>query len=57
MAAAAVPFVLPSAPHSIGVPMSFQAEYIWVDGSRPTKTLRSKTKIVEDGTTELPDWG
>ena len=37
--------------------MSFQAEYIWVDGSRPTKTLRSKTKIVEDGTTELPDWG
>ena len=29
--------------------MPIQAEYIWVDGAEPTKTLRSKTKIVPDG--------
>ena len=37
--------------------MPIKAEYIWVDGSEPTRTLRSKTKIVPDGTTEFPDWG
>jgi glutamine synthetase len=37
--------------------MPIKAEYIWVDGSEPTRTLRSKTKIVPDGTTDFPDWG
>ena len=37
--------------------MPIKAEYIWVDGTEPTRTLRSKTKIVPDGTTEFPDWG
>jgi glutamine synthetase len=37
--------------------MPVQAEYIWVDGTQPTKTLRSKTKIVPDGTTVFPEWG
>ncbi len=36
--------------------MPYQAEYIWIDGSEPTKRLRSKTKIVPDGT-EPPVWG
>lgn len=33
-----------------------KAEYIWVDGSEPTRKLRSKTRIVEQGQ-ELPEWG
>ena len=37
-----------------------KAEYIWIDGYRPTANLRSKTKIVS-GTvnklTDLPNWG
>jgi glutamine synthetase len=33
----------------------FKAEYIWVDGSEPTKTLRSKTRIVAEGA-PLPEW-
>jgi glutamine synthetase len=33
-----------------------KAEYIWVDGGEPTKTLRSKTKVLPDNTTEMPDW-
>lgn len=36
--------------------MAYMAEYIWIDGTRPTAKLRSKTKIVPDGT-ELPIWG
>ena len=36
------------------------AEYIWLDGSKPTSQLRSKTKIL-DGPVErleqIPDWG
>lgn len=35
-------------------------EYIWVDGSKPTQTLRSKTKVVSSvpGSAEgLPTWG
>lgn len=37
-----------------------QAEYIWIDGQRPTAKLRSKTKIIEDPMGELsavPTWG
>jgi glutamine synthetase len=34
-----------------------KAEYIWIDGTEPTQKLRSKTKILPDGTTDLPDWG
>ncbi len=37
----------------------FKAEYIWVDGTAPTRTLRSKTKIIPGDVTDvaqLPDW-
>lgn len=33
-----------------------RAEYIWIDGSKPTQKLRSKTKIIEAGS-EPPIWG
>jgi len=36
--------------------MAYQAEYIWIDGTAPTRKLRSKTKIVADGKTP-PVWG
>ena len=36
--------------------MSYCAEYIWIDGNKPTAWLRSKTKIVDDGA-EPPVWG
>ena len=36
--------------------MAYRAEYIWIDGQKPTAKLRSKTKIVETGE-ELPVWG
>jgi glutamine synthetase len=36
--------------------LSYQAEYIWIDGTEPTAKLRSKTKIVADGKTP-PVWG
>ena len=36
--------------------MSYQAEYIWIDGTEPTRALRSKTKIVGDGR-KPPVWG
>ena len=36
--------------------MSYQAEYIWIDGTEPTRKLRSKTKIVADGQ-KPPVWG
>jgi glutamine synthetase len=29
--------------------MAYQAEYIWIDGTEPTRKLRSKTRIVADG--------
>src|SRR3546814_19249255 len=32
-----------------GPPMAYKAEYIWVDGTKPTAKLRPKNKIVEDG--------
>ena len=36
--------------------MSYQAEYIWIDGTKPTPLMRCKTKIVKDG--EEPGiWG
>ena len=36
--------------------MAYRAEYIWIDGQKPTAKLRSKTKIVPDGD-EPPIWG
>jgi glutamine synthetase len=36
--------------------MPYRAEYIWIDGQKPTAKLRSKTKIVPDGQ-EPPIWG
>ncbi|MGY4649599.1 glutamine synthetase [Mycobacterium sp. URHB0021] len=36
--------------------MPYKAEYIWIDGTRPTARLRSKTKILKDGA-EPPIWG
>jgi len=42
--------------------MLLRAEYIWIDGTQPTKELRSKTRILQQGTKELqvsdlPQWG
>jgi glutamine synthetase len=39
-----------------GVPVTYKAEYIWIDGTTPTAKLRSKTRILADGA-ELPVWG
>lgn len=36
--------------------MSYIAEYIWVDGTKPAAKLRSKAKIMDDGA-EPPIWG
>ncbi len=36
--------------------MAVKALYIWVDGGKPTATLRSKTRILKDGTTDYPEW-
>ena len=36
--------------------MAFKAEYIWIDGTEPSPSLRSKTKVLEDGS-DLPIWG
>ncbi len=36
--------------------MSYKAEYIWIDGTKPTPLMRCKTKIVEDGK-EPGIWG
>jgi glutamine synthetase len=36
--------------------VSIKAEYIWIDGTKPTPLLRSKTKILDDGQ-EPPVWG
>jgi glutamine synthetase len=36
--------------------MTFKAEYIWIDGTKPTAKLRSKTRILADGA-DLPIWG
>ena len=34
----------------------YKAEYIWIDGTKPTAKLRSKTKIVPAGE-QPPIWG
>jgi glutamine synthetase len=36
--------------------MSYIAEYIWIDGTKPTAKLRSKAKVMDDGA-EPPIWG
>jgi glutamine synthetase len=36
--------------------VSYKAEYIWIDGTRPSALLRSKTKILADGA-EPSIWG
>lgn len=36
--------------------MVYRAEYIWIDGTEPTKEVRSKTKILDDGD-EPGIWG
>jgi len=39
---------------------SIMAEYIWIDGQKPTDKLRSKTKVVRGPISrieDLPDWG
>jgi len=33
------------------------AEYIWIDGTEPTRCLRSKTKVIPDFDGTFPDWG
>ena len=37
--------------------MAYKAEYIWVDGQRPTAKLRSKTKILDARVDDVPEWG
>jgi glutamine synthetase len=38
------------------MPMPYQAEYIWIDGTKPSPIMRNKTRIVADG--KEPDiWG
>ena len=37
--------------------MAFKAEYLWIDGTEPTPSIRSKTKVVPEGTKEFPIWG
>ena len=35
-------------------------EYIWIDGTKPTAHLRSKTKVVETfikSIDDVPEWG
>jgi len=36
--------------------MPYRAEYIWIDGQKPTAKLRSKTRVLQNGD-ELPLWG
>jgi glutamine synthetase len=35
----------------------YKAEYIWIDGTEPTARVRSKTKVITDGRSDLPIWG
>lgn len=37
--------------------MAYQAEYIWIDGAKPTPMLRSKTKILDNDVKKPPVWG
>ncbi|MDP6032940.1 MAG: glutamine synthetase beta-grasp domain-containing protein, partial [Candidatus Marinimicrobia bacterium] len=37
-----------------------KAEYIWIDGHKPTAKLRSKTKVFDgpvNNLNEIPEWG
>ena len=37
-----------------------KAEYIWIDGHKPTSKLRSKTKIIDGPVktvADIPEWG
>ena len=36
--------------------MAFKAEYIWIDGTEPSPSLRSKTKVLPNGS-GFPIWG
>ena len=36
--------------------MPYQAEYIWIDGTKPSPLLRSKTRVIADGK-EPTIWG
>ena len=36
--------------------MAFKSEYIWIDGTEPSPSLRSKTRILPDGS-DFPIWG
>jgi glutamine synthetase len=36
--------------------VAYQAEYIWIDGHKPTPMLRNKTKVLADGD-EPGIWG
>ena len=36
--------------------MSYQAEYIWIDGTKPSPLMRCKTRVVADGK-EPTQWG
>src|SRR5205085_11772622 len=44
-----------------GPPMTYLAEYIWIDGTEPTAKLRSKTKVLTgepvSKPADLPIWG
>lgn len=33
-----------------------KAEYIWIDGTKPTALIRSKTRILSDDASESPEW-
>ena len=37
--------------------MPIKAEYIWIDGTKPTQCLRSKTKVLPDEVSDIPEWG
>ena len=48
---------IPQDSHPTSSPMSkIKAEYLWIDGSEPTSMLRSKTKVMDEGT-EPTVWG
>jgi len=37
--------------------MAFKAEYLWIDGTDPTPSIRSKTRVLPNGTKDFPIWG
>ena len=36
--------------------MAIKAEYIWIDGTKPTAKLRSKTRVLPNAD-KIPTWG